>query len=193
MIPNMPKTSNIERNTALYHRARNSDGKAREELIERNMRLVISQVTQLLRLFPRFQYLRDDLSSAGFTGLVKGVNTLIEQPEVERPTRYLITAIQTALLDLLCAEDPGFKLRQKGKTPEEGQSCEVVSDGGIPAVEARDALESICETSSERKFLHLREAGFTLRECAEELQIPYPSLSRLSAKLEERFLRRLSV
>ena len=52
------------------------DAAAREEMIVGNMPLAVTKVESFVRCFPGMAHLRDDLTSAAFTGLVKAVNQM---------------------------------------------------------------------------------------------------------------------
>ena len=67
-----------EQNERLYVRVMAGDEEARQEMIEGNMPLVIAKANSYIRRFPQLAYLRDDLHSAGFLGLVKAVNKMAE-------------------------------------------------------------------------------------------------------------------
>ena len=84
-----------EQNELLYARVMAGEDKAREEMIEGNMPLVINKVDAFIGCYPQAAHLRDDLHSAGFMALVQAVNTMVEhdRPRKKNPTGYLSVAI----------------------------------------------------------------------------------------------------
>ena len=49
------------------------------DMIEGNMAAIVFHVDNYLHYFPQYSFLRDDLTSAGFMGLVKAVNSMAEE------------------------------------------------------------------------------------------------------------------
>ena len=70
------ETLDVEKNMALFRHVVAGDASAREEMIAGNMPLAVTNVESFIRLFPEIAYLRDDLMSAAFVGLVKAVNKM---------------------------------------------------------------------------------------------------------------------
>ena len=68
-----------EKNAALFERVAAGDAAAREEMIVGNMPLAVAKVESFLRCFPGVAHLRDDLTSAAFTGLIKAVNQMARE------------------------------------------------------------------------------------------------------------------
>jgi len=198
------QSSDSERNERLYPRVMAGDEKAREEMIESNMPLVISKVESFVRRYPQLEYLRDDLHSAGFLGLVKAVNKMAEheEPSKVNPTGYISVAITNEFVKLATkeavhsgielADAPEIDMDLVDDVPEVSHSIpESVVDtkqsAAIELFELRDLLQSCCESDKERALIRMREEGRSDREIAETLNMPRPSVQRLRKELEERF------
>ena len=198
------QSSDSERNERLYPRVMAGDEKAREKMIESNMPLVISKVESFVRRYPQLEYLRDDLHSAGFLGLVKAVNKMAEheEPSKVNPTGYISVAITNEFVKLATkeavhsgielADAPEIDMDLVDDVPEVSHSIpESVVDtkqsAAIELFELRDLLQSCCESDKERALIRMREEGRSDREIAETLNMPRPSVQRLRKELEERF------
>jgi DNA-directed RNA polymerase specialized sigma subunit len=199
----IPKALDREQNEQFYARVMAGDDKAREEMIEGNMPLVIAKVDAYIGCHPQVAYLRDDLHSAGFLALVKAVNTMAEhdQPSNVNPTGYISVAI-THEITRVIEKESAMGLTSIPES-EEGP----VSDHDVPQVghdipdstsdvnesavqglfEMRDVLQSCCESDKERTLLRMREEGYSDREIAETLDLPHITTFRLRKELEERF------
>ena len=64
-----------EQNDEVYRRLVSGDKKARDEMIEGNMALVVHRADEYLRKAPQMAYYRDDMMSAGFVGLCEAVDS----------------------------------------------------------------------------------------------------------------------
>ena len=64
----------IEKNNELFPAVVAGDAAAREAMIVNNLGLVVVKADSLIRQMPSVAYLRDDLVSAGYIGLVRAVN-----------------------------------------------------------------------------------------------------------------------
>ena len=79
LISQMTPPLSTEGNLALAPKVAAGDLEARRQMIEGNMPLVVSKVSAYIRDFPEYGYLRDDLTSVGFMGLVAAVNLMAEK------------------------------------------------------------------------------------------------------------------
>jgi len=200
----IPKALDREQNERLYARVMEGDDKAREEMIEGNMPLVIAKVDAYIGCHPQTAYLRDDLHSAGFVGLVQAVNTMAEheQPSNVNPTGYISVAITHEIARV--AEKESAMGLTNIPEPENGPSSggddvpevehnvpESIIDANESAVQGlfdlRDMLDSCTEREEERTLLRMREKGYSDREIAEALNMSRTSVQRLRKELEERF------
>ena len=200
----IPKALDREQNERLYARVMEGDDKAREEMIEGNMPLVIAKVDAYIGCHPQTAYLRDDLHSAGFVGLVQAVNTMAEheQPSNVNPTGYISVAItheiarmaeKESAMGLTSIPEPENGPSSSGDdVPEVGHNVpESIIDANESAVQGlfdlRDMLDSCTEREEERTLLRMREKGYSDREIAEALNMSRTSVQRLRKELEERF------
>ena len=198
------RSSDRERNERLYPRVMAGDEKAREEMIQSNMPLVISKVDSYVRRYPQLEHLRDDLHSAGFVGLVKAVNKMAEhkEPSKVNPTGYISVAITHEFVKLAkkeavhsgieLADTPEIDMDASGDVPEVSHNIpESVVDTNQSAttelLELRDMLQTCCQSEEERTLLRMREEGYSDRDIAETLNMPHTTTYTLRKELEERF------
>ena len=201
----IPKALDREQNERLHARVMEADDKAREEMIESNMPLVISKVDSFIQQNPRLVYLRDDLHSAGFVGLVLAVNKMAEGSDISNPTGYISVAITHEFVKLAKKEAVhiGIDLVDLPTIDMDLGSDVLEVSHDIPesivdtnqaatqdALELRDLLESCCESDKERTLLRMREEGCSDREIAEALDTSRTSIQALRKELEERFNRK---
>ena len=200
----IPKALDREQNERLYPRVMAGDDKAREEMIEGNMPLVIAKVDSYLRRYPQLEHLRDDLHSAGFIGLAQAVNKMTEHvdPQNVNPTGYISVAIthefvrlakeEAAHSGIELADAPEFDMELTDEAPgiSHGIPESVVDTNQSAAtglLELRDLLESCCESDEERTLLRMREEGYSDRDIAEAIGLSPWATYTLRKKLEERF------
>ena len=93
LIADMHRATNgealdAEKNAALFARVVAGDAAAREEMIVGNMPLAVAKVESFIRCFPEIAHLRDDLTSAAFTGLVKAVNQMAQGCRIKQPANW---------------------------------------------------------------------------------------------------------
>ena len=70
-------------------------------MIEGNMAAIVFHVDNYLHYFPQYSFLRDDLTSAGFMGLVKAVNSMAEEGcGVAAPVDYIKVSVARELGEL---------------------------------------------------------------------------------------------
>jgi len=194
------KALDREQNEQLFHRIIAGDQQAREEMIEGNMPLVIVKVNSFIQRHPQLAYLRDDLHSAGFTGLVQAVNKMAEAEgsAIINPTDYISAAITHELSALRAKEaDAGFSKISAADKKEANlptvihsvpESMEDPKQAATQdALELRDMLESCCESDKERTLLRMREEGYSDRDIAEALNMSRTSIHTLRKELEKRF------
>ena len=195
-----PATS--DENLELYTQVVAGDTFARQEMIERNMALVLSKVDSFVASRPSVKYLRDDLVSMGSIGLVNAVNTMAAGTAVENPTGYLGAAIVYELQHLFETEDPiPVSRRSLHRGEENGDSSpglERVSSTHLEhcstnentpgIVELRDLLESCCTTQRDRACLRLLEEGHSREEIGRILGISKSYAIKLCRRIEDCFL-----
>lgn len=194
------QSSDRERNERLYPRVMAGDEKAREEMIEANMPLVIVKVNSFLCRHSQFEHLRDDLHSAGFVGLVQAVNKMAEHvdPPIANPTGYISVAITHEIGRLVAKEENrGFARvpkadKEAGKIPFVTNSLpeslvDPKQQAAQEVIEMRDLLESCCESDDERTILRMREKGHSDREIADAIGLKHTTTYLLRLELEERF------
>jgi len=201
------RSSNRKRNEELYPRVMAGDAKAREEMITGNMALVISKVDSYLRRYPQIEHFRDDLHSAGFTGLVKAVNKMAEhrEPAKVNPTGYISVAITHEFANLArkeavhsgieLADIPEMDMDDGNDTPKVSHGVpESIPDTNQSAAaelfELRELIHSCCQSEEEHTLIRMREEGYSDREIARALAMPHTSAYTLRKELEKRFQKK---
>ena len=135
------------------------------------------QGRELRSFFPEVAHLRDDLTSAAFTGLVKAVNQMAKAAGIKRPEELDIRPIasacwidrelgtsgrQSPLIHPPHAVPVSGRARGEEMRPPDVQP-RVPDDLGTPpyegAMEARDSLVARCTGEEERAFVAMRVAG----------------------------------
>ena len=199
----IPKALDREQNERLYARVMAGGDKAREEMIEGNMPLVIVKVGAYIGCYPQTAYLRDDQHSAGFVGLVQAVNTMAEheQPSNVNPTGYISVAITHEIarvaekefaMGLTSIPEPEDRPSGDGDVPEVGHdipdSLIDVNESAVQGLfDLRDMLDSCCENEQERALLRMRKEGRSDREIAKAFSMSRTVVQRLRKELEDRF------
>lgn len=201
------KTLDAETALALFHRVVAGDAAAREEMITGNLPLAIANVESFVRRFPGTAHLRDDLTSAAFTGLVKAVNQMatgcqIRHPETWNPTECIGTWINRELGEVLDLEATiRLPARSKYRAQAAGEELkaptvqhDIPERFEVPSyekeLEMRDLIESCCTCEDERTFVAMREAGHTLVEIAAAIGKSRMFTQRMGKQLEARVMRK---
>lgn len=199
-----------ESNEQLYHLVALGLESARDEMIEKNLGLVVSLVNRFLLFVPQLQCYREDLISIGNIGLVSAVNKMAAEGVVDN-------ANPTALISACVSNELGRKAeecnmirvpqRSRARSKKEdnvdlnspacksfaegidGKSLnEVLAYDPRPMEELRAILDACCETDEEREIMRLREEGNVDREIAEILGIPLTTTYVMRRTLYARFL-----
>jgi len=201
------KTSNVDRNQQLFSSVVTGSLEARTRMIEDNMPLVITRVDTFIRIHPNLNYLRDDMTSAGFCGLIGAVDNIQTgvATDATNITAYLSTAVQRAIRDLVVLEVPILVPGRTQRLARANGGCiqvaevvngvldtQTVDAKFIEEVDLRNLFESCCECEEERTFLAMREAGYTYQEIATLLGTSPSSVKWLSDKLEARIMETIA-
>jgi len=190
-----------EANRALYDLIRTGDKVARERMITGNMPLVVEWVNNFIQDGRTWlEYLRDDLTSTGFLGLVGAVNNLTKRSEiVENPIGYLHGAVLAKLFTAI-EQNQNVRRPQSGgrmrrdenwalpiTIPVDLEKLPISSE--IVAVDLRDFIEACCQNDTERRYLQLKEEGHNYTMIG---QLMHPGVSaKTSAKRVERVIHRI--
>lgn len=196
------ETLNTETNLELAPLVAAGDDAARRRMIEGNMALVVSKVDAYIHFFPQYAYLRDDLTSAGFTGLVLAVNHMAEEGcGSATPVEYIGVSIARELGEL--AEETETLIRIPRETQRlatakgERIKAPVASTNGLETcthesaeavVDMRDLIASCCGSDEERTYVRMREAGHKLQEISAAVNMPLSSLHVMKEALYRRVL-----
>lgn len=193
-----------EANDDLYKRVVAKDEAAREQMIRSNGGLVLTEVERFLWFLPKFNYLRDDLISAGFVGLVEAVNTM-SGGIVENPTAFMGYCIRCSFGKTIESDEmirvPAKTRRKKsveGITLEapkkavtifpEGEDDGAFSYDPRNMQNLRETLDACCEDDTDREIQKLRESGHVDREISEILGIPLTTVYVMRRTMYARFL-----
>jgi hypothetical protein len=150
-------------------------------------------------------YLRDDLTSAGFIGLTKAVNSIATGKRHGRNvTTYIGVSINRELRYLLETEAPiHVSHSQRRRAKAEGKEIEVPTvDNDLPdccrlpiapqaqEVEARNLLRPLCKDAVERRILRLRELGCTYAQVAARVPCSRSQIKRILDRITEDYHKR---
>jgi len=194
-------TLDAEKNAALHRRIVAGDAAAREEMIVGNMPLAVTNVESFIRCFPGMSHLRDDLTSAALTGLVKAVNKLAagkgpRSTDLSAPVEFIGMWINRELRQLLESESvihlparSKYRARAEGEELKAPVVCNVIPERfEVPSyekeLEMRDLIESCCTCAEERTFVAMREAAYTLAEIAAAIKMSPASTFRMGKALD---------
>ncbi len=192
--------STIEKNNQLFPAVAAGDTAARDAMIEDNMALVVVKADALIRRMPSGAYLRDDLVSAGYVGLVKAVNK-VAAGKIKTPkalNTYMGRSVTREMLKLLPRErgihvpwESNRAARNSGhpiQAPVVRNVVPVWLPGHSPlsVVDLRDTVDACCKSPAERECLRLREAGHTFQEIADALSVPLTTIYDLFRVLRDR-------
>ena len=189
-----PKPLTMEEEKAYLERYRNGDLRAKDVLIERNLRLV----AHVVRKYQTAEEDTDDLISIGTIGLIKAVSTF-DGNRNSRLGTYAARCIENELLMLFRSRKKSGRevsLYEPIGTDKEGNEITLLdilesSDGDIAeAMDFRKSLKKLYEifdetlTEREKRVLILRYGIFgseekTQREIAEKLHISRSYVSRI--------------
>ena len=182
-------------------RLKDGDQRARDVLIERNMRLV----AHVVKKYQGTDYDTEDLLSVGTIGLIKAVNTF-KMEKGSRLATYAAKCVENEILMLLRASrkfSREVSLFEPIGVDKDGESVSLVD---VIEAEGKEALEGIimdqdvkelyeaydsCLKENEKQVISLRYGLFgkkehTQREIAEVLGISRASVSRIEKKAIEK-------
>jgi len=191
--------STLERNKQLHQQLLAGVPAARDLMVEANMPLVLDRVESFLRRFPKLEYLRDDLVSEGFMGLINAVDAIGAIPSDDKLTGYLIKSIINAMADVLEQEAPiRISRRSLRRAKERGDNptpsfSELDSDhillenGDAEMIDVRDTIYACCQTDEEQTVVEAREKGLSYPEIEAKYGITIASTHRMLKRIHERY------
>ena len=198
------KASHIEQNNRLYPAVVAGDPAAREALIVGNMPLIVVKAEGFIRHIPGVAYLRDDLVSAGYMGLVQAVNNIAKGKVKKRAVNaYIGRVVQLSLGHLIDDEhsirvprETDRRRRKNGRQIFLPAIINIIPEtietpSPFAALELRDLLDACCECDEERTCMRLREEGYTFQEMARALKMPLSSTYVMFREVQARFFTRL--
>jgi DNA-binding NarL/FixJ family response regulator len=177
-------------------------------MIEENMALVVVKADSLIKQIPSIGYLRDDLVSAGYVGLVKTINKVARGgvKTARALNRYLGNSISREMLQLLPRERTihvPLRSNDAARNPETvswnvqpidppvvynvlPETLQTASHCGL--VELRDVFAACCHTERERECLRLREEGYGFVAIGARLNISKTHAQRIFHRLSDAIL-----
>ena len=191
-------------NDELYPKVAAGDPEAREEMIQRNMSLVVNKVDSYIGCYPGVSHLRDDLISEGFVGLTHAVNKMAEAGPKEKPNptgymSYWIMAQIGATVDKESANGAStatiYRSGQKGEElahqvpMPNGTVTDIVVDP-TSMVDLVDLIDACCESEHDRIICQLRELGHSDKYIAERLELPVSTTYMMRRAIYGRFLQK---
>jgi RNA polymerase sigma factor (sigma-70 family) len=202
--------STIEKNNELFPAVVAGDTAARDAMIEGNMALVAVKADALIRQMPSVAYLRDDLVSAGYVGLVKAINKLPSgRVRMEALNSWIGRCVAHEMLQLLPYERTihvprvsSHAARNPDTVPWNARPIQTPAVANVfpetlqthsplAAMELRDTFRACCQSDAERECLRLREEGYTLEEIGDRLGISKAQAHRLFNRLRNEILSQL--
>jgi hypothetical protein len=200
------KPLTAEENLAIYALVRTGDAVARECMVTGNMPLVVEWVNNFIKDGRMWlEYLRDDLTGAGFLGLVGAVNNLAKNTaSIENPIGYLRGAVLAKLFDMIAQDQNVMRPRSGGRARRDENwklPCTVrvdmekllVSGSFYTSIDLRDFIQVCCRTDTERQMVQLREEGYTQTEIGKQVGVCQTKVSlffhRIETKIQQEWFR----
>jgi hypothetical protein len=199
-------TGSRDKNDALYPRVVAGDLAACRQMIQSNMSLVIHKVDTYIHIYPDLAYLRDDLISEGFVGLVYAVNKKMcgkpmegdKQPNATGYMSYWIqyhiglvadkeTSLGSSTKTVRRKRTDGDALPKHVALPKNLET-ETYDDPAIRVFELRDEILGCCETDDDRMIVEMREKGYVDGDIAKALNLPYTTVYLMRRDIYRRFL-----
>ncbi len=200
-----PAPLTLEENLALIPLVQAGDKAARETMIEGNIAYVNRIVDDYIRTSPFLGYFRDDMTSAGLTGLVKAVNMVPKESaaELKTPVDYIRTSVTNEIIQAIDAESmiriphstkwlsASGGTKMKPPTPSSTVSLDSLTNDDTEALfDMRDLIISCCVDDDERTFVEMREASYTMVEIAAHLGVSSATITRMKKSLYARVLEK---
>jgi DNA-directed RNA polymerase specialized sigma24 family protein len=201
--------SSIQRNNELFPAVVAGDTEARRSLIEENMALVVVKAEGLIKQMPTIAYLRDDLVSAGYIGLVKAVNKLPGGKvrmgalntwlgrSITREMRQLLPrerTIQVPYTSAVAANKPesvSWNVQPIDAPLVYNVLPETLTaHSELAAVDLQDICDVCCRTETERECLELRAAGYTFEKMSATLKLPLTTTYLMFRRLKKQILHK---
>jgi RNA polymerase sigma factor (sigma-70 family) len=154
-------------------------------MIGRNIPLVITTASRIIRRRPSYAYLRDDATSAGIVGLCRAVQHVVNGKSVSNVSAFLTHWIRYEIEQFL----------QKELIPTDTEDAEIpvssievaCEPDEMALVDLRDLLFSCCETEAEKNVIKMRLIGMDRRDIAKKLGVSPPCITRILRLLEQRY------
>lgn len=208
-------TSTIEDNDCLLIRFQQGDTDARQEMIERNIPLVVKCVERMVKRHAKLRRHFDDLIGVGFLSLTTGVDAMVAAMP-EHPTGYLKVIIYRALCREICqhglirvSQQTLNRWKHSGQLTDETmvpviQSLNTVQDeiasGKIPTddsliqdnpglenFEIMDAILQCCYSDLECEIVQLRAQNLTLEEVGQRIGRKKNTVSEILSAIQRRY------
>jgi RNA polymerase sigma factor (sigma-70 family) len=209
-----------ERDRELLPLVAAGDEAARTQMIHSGIALACCRaefyIRSRLRQRLQIEFLRDDLISAGFLGVVKAVNLIAHGTPTTNVTAMISYWINREIMRVIDKEVDGYPddeaippaavcIRPPVALCEEDGTIENLgyqrtesgiettgrTDPGFRLVDLRDLIYSCCDTEQERTLIRLREqSGIDCAEIAPLLGVSKNTAYRMLNAIEQRFNRK---
>lgn len=203
-----PKPMSVKEEQECLERLRQGNAAARDELIERNMRLVAHIARKYTATATSWEV--DDLISVGAIGLIKGIDTYDAEKKAKLST-YLARCIENEILMLLRADKKkkqDVSLQEPIGEDKEGNTISwddilVYEDGSVTdqvdlAMDKKELLHAIeSELTPRERFVIQRRFGLggkkeeTQRQVAKSMGISRSYISRIEKRALEKLRNKM--
>jgi len=197
-----------EQNDEVYNRLVAGGEKARVEMIEGNMALVVFRVDAYLRSAPQMAYYRDDMISEGFVGLCEAVDRMLRVGRIKnpRPTGCITRAIDRSINHLVdrantivVPDRVQRRARAKGKPMQPPRTVAETALNGAPdatfcdhdaAKELHEEILASCCNDIEKQIVRMRSEGHTNASIGLALGLSDTTISSRRKAIYRRLLKR---
>jgi DNA-directed RNA polymerase specialized sigma24 family protein len=194
----------VEKNNELFPAVAAGDATARTAMIEGNMGLVWVKADALIRTLPSIAYLRDDLISAGYVGLVRAINRVssgrVRQYALNAWIGRCVTREMRRMLPHELSIHVPWESSRLARRNDQPIVTPIVTNAlpetlpghsALGVVDLRDIIAKCCQNAEERECLRLREEGYTHQEIADRLGLPLTTAYLMFRTVQDRILARL--
>lgn len=203
------KAFSRKKNEEVYQRLIAGDGKARDEMILGNAALVVLRVDHYLRRNPKMAHMREDMISAGVSGLCAAVDRMQKGTRAKKinPTGYIYTAIDQRIDKLLDEESTiviphasqeAARKKDQPITPPRtigGNAAETLCAKRFAVdlfagPELEEEIRACCLDRKDLRIVQMRIEGYNDREIGEALGMAENTVTVRRGKLYERLTER---
>lgn len=190
-----------EINKALATKVATGSMDARNEMIERNIPLVVTKVDSYLKKNHQYKHLHDDLVSAGIEGLINAIDRIVSlgsQFDIAGTTSYLNSSIRNELasfaIEFSNSVSASDRTVCRGQDiPSQVDTFETMSESIADyrsTIDLQDEIDICCLSDADRAIIKMRVEGYTDQEIAERLNESHSVIYHKRRAIYKRFLER---